>query len=112
LASCRYLGHGEGTPLNTPKVVGFDYSENQIAFEEVYGFLRNSIENNPNIKIVAEVDHSANAASVGLELPPTKIIFFGNPNLGTPLMQRNQLAGLDRTSLTGVRRVKMSPFHV
>ena len=54
-----------------------------------------TLEGNPNISIVAEVDHQANAASVDLDLNPTRVIFFGNPNLGTPLMQKNQLAGLD-----------------
>ncbi|WP_233357660.1 DUF302 domain-containing protein [Haloflavibacter putidus] len=44
---------------------------------------------------MTEIDHSQNATSVDLELPPTQVIFFGNPNLGTPLMQKNQLAGLD-----------------
>ncbi|MDT7830062.1 DUF302 domain-containing protein [Pricia sp. S334] len=38
---------------------------------------------------------SQNAASVALELPPTQIVFFGNPNSGAPVMQKNQLAGLD-----------------
>lgn len=57
--------------------------------------LRNTLEANPNISIVAEVDHQANAASVDLTLNPIRIIFFGNPKLGTPLMQKNQLAGLD-----------------
>ena len=53
------------------------------------------INNNPNLKIIAQLDHQANAASVGLELRPTRIVMFGNPNLGTPLMQNAQTTGLD-----------------
>jgi uncharacterized protein (DUF302 family) len=30
-----------------------------------------------------------------MELPPTKIIMFGNPKLGTPLMKANQEIGID-----------------
>ncbi|WP_236669070.1 DUF302 domain-containing protein [Aquimarina mytili] len=64
-------------------------------FEDTYSTLVNVITNNPNLKIVAELDHQANAASVGLKLNPTRIIMFGNPNLGTPLMQNSQTTGLD-----------------
>lgn len=64
-------------------------------FETTYATLRNAIANNPNLSIVVELDHEANAASVGLELRPTKLIVFGNPNLGTPLMQDEQTTGLD-----------------
>ncbi|WEX90087.1 DUF302 domain-containing protein [Sinorhizobium garamanticum] len=45
--------------------------------------------------IVATVDHAAAAKKNGLELRPTTVIIFGNPALGTPLMQGQQTAGLD-----------------
>jgi uncharacterized protein (DUF302 family) len=38
------------------------------------------------IKLFAVVDHSGEAASVGLSMPPTKLLIFGNPKAGTPLM--------------------------
>ena len=47
------------------------------------------------INPVARVDHAKAANSVGMELRPTQVLFFGNPKLGTPLMQSNQMAGLD-----------------
>ncbi len=65
------------------------------SFEDTYTTLIKVITNNPNLKIVAELDHQANAASVGLKLNSTRIIMFGNPNLGTPLMQNSQITGLD-----------------
>ena len=43
----------------------------------------------------ASVDHAANAANVGLELPPTVVVIFGNPNLGTPLMQAERTVAID-----------------
>ncbi|MGB6152672.1 MAG: DUF302 domain-containing protein [Pricia sp.] len=85
----------EAPTSNPPNVLGMDYTLSKVSVDETYDALQNALEANPNISIVAEVDHWANAASVGLTLNPTKIIFFGNPNLGTPLMQKNQLAGLD-----------------
>jgi uncharacterized protein (DUF302 family) len=45
--------------------------------------------------IVATVDHAAAAKKSNLELAPTTVIIFGNPALGTPLMQGRQTAGLD-----------------
>ncbi len=80
---------------NPPHVLGMDYTQSKVSIDDTYATLRSALEANPNISIVAEVDHQANASSVDKELNPTKIIFFGNPNLGTPLMQKNQLAGLD-----------------
>lgn len=80
---------------NPPNVLGMDYTLSKASVQDTYSALQKTLEANPNISIVAEVDHQANAASVDMTLNPTKIIFFGNPKLGTPLMQKNQLAGLD-----------------
>lgn len=45
--------------------------------------------------VFARVDHAKGAASVGEALRPTQMLMFGNPKLGTPLMQAQQSAGLD-----------------
>lgn len=47
-----------------------------------------------HLHIVAVVDHSGSAHEAGLKLRPTKLVIFGNPALGTKLMQMNQQAGL------------------
>ena len=62
---------------------------------ETIGNLETVLNANDLIGIVAQIDHQANAEANGLELRPTSVTLFGNPNLGTPLMQVNQLAGLD-----------------
>ncbi|RDH85907.1 MAG: camphor resistance protein CrcB [endosymbiont of Galathealinum brachiosum] len=54
-----------------------------------------NILNKKGIKIVAKIDHTTAAASVDMELRPTQLIIFGNPKIGTPLMQHNQLTGLE-----------------
>jgi uncharacterized protein (DUF302 family) len=38
------------------------------------------------IKLFALVDHSGEAERVGIKMPPTKLLIFGNPKAGTPLM--------------------------
>jgi len=63
--------------------------------DSTYNKLRTIIDKNPNLKILLELDHSKNAASVDLDLNATKIIMFGNPKLGTPLMQASQTASID-----------------
>ncbi len=47
------------------------------------------------ITIVARVDHAAAAKAEGLELPPTEVLIFGNPKLGTPLMPSNPEIAID-----------------
>lgn len=47
------------------------------------------------IKVAARIDHAAGAKSVGLEMPPTEVIMFGNPRLGTPLMLAQPTVGID-----------------
>ncbi len=39
-----------------------------------------------SIPILARIDHSGDAAKVGLQMPPTVLLIFGNPKAGTPLM--------------------------
>ena len=48
-----------------------------------------------NLTVIARVDHAAGAASVGLALRTTELVIFGSPKGGTPLMQDQQLAGID-----------------
>ena len=60
-----------------------------------YDRLRVALASNPAITIVAEVDHQLNASRAGLTLPPSRVVVFGNPRLGTPLMQASQTAGID-----------------
>jgi uncharacterized protein (DUF302 family) len=38
------------------------------------------------ITLFAVVDHSAEAAKVGMQMPRTKLVIFGSPKAGTPLM--------------------------
>lgn len=50
---------------------------------------------NKGMTIFKRVSHSDGAAKVGLELRPTELLIFGNPKVGTPLMQCQQLAAID-----------------
>ncbi len=45
--------------------------------------------------IFARIDHAAAAATVDKELAPNQVLIFGNPKLGTPMMQSAPSMGLD-----------------
>jgi len=47
------------------------------------------------LTLFARIDHQKNAAGVELALRETEVIIFGNPKVGTPLMQCNQLFAID-----------------
>jgi uncharacterized protein (DUF302 family) len=47
------------------------------------------------IAVFALVDHSGEAAKVGMKMRPTKLLIFGNPKGGTPLMLAAPTIALD-----------------
>jgi uncharacterized protein (DUF302 family) len=47
------------------------------------------------ITVFALIDHSGEAAKVGLELRPTQLLIFGSPKGGTPLMVAAQRTAID-----------------
>jgi uncharacterized protein (DUF302 family) len=47
------------------------------------------------LKLFAVVDHGGEARQIGLELRDTKVVIFGSPEAGTPVMQSMPLAALD-----------------
>jgi uncharacterized protein (DUF302 family) len=47
------------------------------------------------VTIFAIVDHSGEAEKVGLKMPPTKLVIFGSPKAGTPLMLAAPSSAID-----------------
>ena len=70
-----------------------------------------SIKSSHNVKVTADrleknlitkgmtvfirIDHAEGAQKVGKKLRPTEVIIFGNPKVGTPLMQCGQSVAID-----------------
>lgn len=79
------LSEGNGV-INVPSAFSVD---------ETFERLRSRIDQAEPLSVIATVDHAANARSVGLDLPPTRLIVFGNPMLGTQLMQSERTVGID-----------------
>jgi uncharacterized protein (DUF302 family)/uncharacterized membrane protein YidH (DUF202 family) len=69
------LSRGKGI-IETPS----NHSVDQTA-EKLKGILAAK-----GVTLFALIDHSGEAEKVGLKMPPTKLLIFGNPKGGTPLM--------------------------
>jgi uncharacterized protein (DUF302 family) len=48
-----------------------------------------------NLTVFARVDHSGEAEKVGLTMRPTRLIIFGSPKAGTPLMVASPTLAID-----------------
>ena len=47
------------------------------------------------VMLFAVVDHSGEAARAGIQMPNTKLVIFGNPKAGTPVMLASPSIALD-----------------
>ena len=47
------------------------------------------------LTIFARIDHSGEAAKVGMEMKPTQLLIFGSPKAGTPAMVAAPTAAID-----------------
>ena len=57
--------------------------------------VKDAIEGNDDLGLMAEFDHEANADSADRDLRPTTVLVFGNPDLGTPLMRSARTLAID-----------------
>ena len=47
------------------------------------------------VQVFARIDHAGEAARVGLSMPPTQVLVFGNPKAGTPVMLAAPTSAID-----------------
>ncbi len=62
--------------------------------DETVDRLKNILQSK-DVTLFALIDHSGEAAKAGMKMPPTKLLIFGNPKAGTPLMLAAPSAALD-----------------
>lgn len=87
----------EAKPLLANSEANYAVEQRQSPFsvENTVERLKRQIDAAEGLNLFTEVDHGANAIKVQKALRPTVLLIFGNPDVGTQLMQENQLAGLD-----------------
>lgn len=69
--------------------------ESDEDFEATVERIGADIEESQSLTLVTTIDHAENAESAGMELPPTTLFVFGNPQLGTQLMSERRTMGVD-----------------
>ena len=55
----------------------------------------NNILKSKGVAMFALIDHSGEAEKVGLKMRPTKLVIFGSPKAGTPLMLASPSSAID-----------------
>jgi len=80
-------------------------------FDTTVERLTAAIEESP-LTLMTTIDHAANAAKNDLELRPTTLFLFGNPKVGTPLMQEAQSIALDLPQKMLVWQDEAGDVHV
>ena len=80
--------------LATPALADYERMEAQGSVPETMERLTAAVEE-AGATIFTTVDHGAGAAGVDMDLPDSQLLIFGNPMLGTPVMQEDPLAGLE-----------------
>lgn len=73
---------------------GIDTIASNHSVDETVARLQ-SLLHEKGIRLFALIDHSGEAAAAGLAMRPTKLLIFGNPKAGTPLMVAAPSTALD-----------------
>lgn len=81
-------------------IMSFGQKNNMIEIKSNHSFAETvsrleSIIKNKGLNVFATIDHTKGAEKAGLELKPTTLIIFGNPKVGTLLMQADQSMGIE-----------------
>jgi uncharacterized protein (DUF302 family) len=72
----------------------FTSVKSDFSAKETHSRLVKNIEEK-GLRIFQVVDHSKAAEDAELSLKPVKVVMFGNPKMGTPLMQADPRVGLE-----------------
>lgn len=78
-------GKQEVSMTPTTTVTGIVDEPSNHSVEETVDRLKNILQSK-GVRLFALVDHSGEAEKAGMKMPPTKLLIFGNPKGGTPLM--------------------------
>jgi uncharacterized protein (DUF302 family) len=64
------------------------------SFDETVDRLQGLLQSK-GVTLFALIDHSGEAEKAGMKMPPTKLLIFGNPKAGTPLMLAAPRSAID-----------------
>jgi uncharacterized protein (DUF302 family)/uncharacterized membrane protein YidH (DUF202 family) len=78
-------GNRQEIEMTTPSGNGIVTIPSQHSVDDTIAKLEAMLEAK-GVKVFALIDHSDEAEKAGLQMRPTKVLIFGSPNAGTPLM--------------------------
>jgi len=81
-------------PVSAKQATAFTTKMSPRSVAETVARLQ-SLAEGKGMKVFAVIDHSGEAERVRLELRETKVVIFGSPQAGTPVMAAAPLAALD-----------------
>jgi uncharacterized protein (DUF302 family) len=77
-----------------PKANGIIDTPSNHSVEQTVEKLKGILQTK-GVTLFALVDHSGEAEKVGMKMPPTKLLIFGSPKAGTPLMLATPSIAID-----------------
>lgn len=77
-----------------PKENGLVQIASHYSVDETVRRLHSAFEGK-GLQVFSIVDHSGEAEKAGLKMPPTKVVIFGSPKAGTPLMLATPSLAID-----------------
>jgi uncharacterized protein (DUF302 family) len=80
--------------MNTDDGNGLITRRSRHSVDQTVAALRAILEAK-GITLFALIDHSGEAAKVGMAMPPTKLLILGDPTAGTPLMLASPSSAID-----------------
>lgn len=86
--------HSPAKALPIPDSNGLVIKQSPYSVEETERRFLNVLDSK-GLNTFITIDHSENAEGVGLSMRKTRVVIFGNPQLGTPLMQCEQTLAID-----------------
>lgn len=90
LGACQAV-HSEMKLMNSQK--NYQHIHSTYSFDETVSRLKNAIESK-GMTIFTVIDHQQAAKNNGLQMQAAKVIVFGAPKVGTPLMLKDPMFAL------------------
>lgn len=75
-------------------IAGYVEHKSSVGFQPTVDRLVAAIEK-AGMSVFATIDHAGGAKAVGMSMPPTIVLIYGQARGGTPVMQANPAAALD-----------------
>ena len=86
--------NSEEKPMSVTTTQGIIDKPSNHSVDETVDKAKNILQSK-GITLFALIDHSGEANKVGMKMPPTKLLLFGNPKAGTPLMLAAPSSAID-----------------